>query len=226
VSAKTDGDGYGIFLDGRPVRTPAKSKLILPTRTLALAVADEWDAQADQIKPDTMPLTRTANSAIDKVAIQKTEVADNLAAYGDSDLLCYRAESPAELVARQNAAWDPVLDWAAQELGARLCPRIGVIHKPQLQDATAQLTARVHALSVFELAGFHDLVALTGSLILGFATIRRFRALEEIWLASRVDELWQIEQWGQDDEAQAQETIRRKSFFDAEKFFQLSRIKA
>ena len=118
-----DGDGFAVELDGRPVRTPAKAALRLPGRAMAQAIAAEWDAQEDEIAPATMPFTRTANAAIDKVTPQRAEVAAMLAAYGDSDLLCYRADRPAELVRRQAESWDPALDWAATALGARRVAR-------------------------------------------------------------------------------------------------------
>lgn len=226
VSTAREGDGYAIYLDGRRVRTPAKSPLTLPTKALALKIEKEWAAQGDHIEPATMPFTRTANSAIDRVAPQMAEVADILAAYGDSDLLCYRAERPTELVARQSRSWDPVLDWAAAELGARLVPRTGVIHVPQFSTETARLAAQVHAFSNFELAGFHDLVALSGSLILAFATIHELHDAAKIWALSRLDESWQIEQWGEDDAAKALDSVKRNSFLDAEKFCRLVREKA
>ena len=125
ATVETAEGGFIVHLDGRPLRTPGKAPLVVPSRGIAEAMAEEWRAQDEKIDPRTMPFTRTANSAIDKVAPQHPEVADMLAEYGDSDLLCYRAESPAELVARQAERWDPLLDWAAREMGARLEPRAG-----------------------------------------------------------------------------------------------------
>ncbi|MEE4188614.1 MAG: ATP12 family protein, partial [Roseobacter sp.] len=137
-----EDSGFAIALDGRPVKTPAKRPLVVPTRGFADAVAAEWAAQDEMIDPTSMPFTRSANAALDKVSIQKAEVADMLAAYGDSDLLCYRAEYPGELVARQKARWDPVLDWAEHMLGARLLPRSGVMHAPQDPEALDRLAGR------------------------------------------------------------------------------------
>ena len=213
--------GYNVHLDNRPVKTPAKAPLVVPTEALAQALAAEWDAQEAQVNPATMPLTRTANSAIDKVAVQRAEVADMLAAYGDADLLCYRAEAPAELVAQQAAAWDPMLDWAEGDLGARLSPRAGILHAPQDPAALATLSARVHALDPFELAAFHDLVALTGSLVLGFAAFLTTWSADEIWELSRLDERWQEAQWGVDDEARQIEALKRAAFDDARRFLTL-----
>ena len=208
-------DGFTVELDGRRVKTPAKRLLTLPTRAMADAVAAEWQAQEKQIDPRTMPVTKTANAAIDKVAVQKAEVVDMLAAYGDSDLLCYRADSPEELVARQAAQWDPMLDWAAETLGVRLEPRQGIMHAPQTPEALAELHRRTARLDAFELAAFHDLVSLTGSLILGFAALEQAFDPEEIWALSRLDENWQAEQWGRDDVAEQEAEIKRQAFLHA-----------
>jgi chaperone required for assembly of F1-ATPase len=221
ATVRQSSDGYGVRLDERAVYTPGRAELLVPSGALAQAIAEEWDAQVDKIDPAAMPLTRAANAAIDKVSAQHAEVADMLAAYGDSDLLCYRADSPAELVSRQSAAWDPYLDWAETTLNARLQPRRGVVHLPQDSAALAMLCTQVHAMGNFELAAFHDLVSLTGSLILAFATIHRMQAVESIWAASRIDESWQIEQWGRDDQAEVLEKQKFQSFVNAEQFFRL-----
>lgn len=213
------GDGWTVTLDGRAVKTPAKTALTVPTAAIARAVAVEWDAQEGEIDPLSMPFTRTANAAIDKVAVQRAEVADMLAAYGDADLLCYRADSPAELVERQAQTWDPYLDWAATALGARLLPRVGLMHESQDETALLTLARHTHALSSFELASFHDLVSLTGSLILGFAAAQDQGAAHDIWAASRLDEIWQEEQWGVDEEAQEAVKVKKTAFFNAKAFF-------
>ena len=217
------GDGFTVHLDGRPVKTPAKAPLIVPTHAMAAAIAREWDAQEGQIDPRTMPVTRSANAAIDKVAVQHAEVAQMIADYGDSDLLCYRAPGPVELIQRQAEAWNPLLDWAEAELGVRLSTAAGVIHVPQDPAVLAQLSARVHGMDHFTLAAFHDLVSLSGSLILGFATQMDHRPAEEIWRLSRLDEDWQIEQWGTDDEAEAMAAAKRSAFLHAKTFHDLSR---
>lgn len=211
---EVDG-GFTVELDGRRVKTPAKRPLTLPTRTMAEAVAAEWQAQDKQIDPRTMPVTKTANAAIDKVAVQKDEVVDMLAAYGDSDLLCYRADSPEELVARQAAEWDPMLAWAATTLGVSLRTRQGIMHQPQSPEALAELHRRTAALDAFQLAAFHDLVSLTGSLILGFAALEQALDPDEIWALSRLDENWQAEQWGRDDVAEEEAEIKRQAFLHA-----------
>ncbi|WP_164661593.1 ATP12 family chaperone protein [Tropicibacter sp. Alg240-R139] len=218
---EVDG-GFTVELDGRRVKTPAKAGLLVPTLEMAQAIAREWDAQVDAVDPATMPFTRSANAAVDKVRIQHAEVADMLAAYGDSDLLCYRASHPQELVLRQDQLWSPALDWAAETLGARLKPVSGVVHEPQSREVLSALSVQVHALGPFHLAAFHDLVGLSGSLILGFAAARNWREADEIWRISRLDELWQEEQWGVDEEATEQAEIKRQSFLHAKRFFDVS----
>ncbi|MDC0135152.1 ATPase [Sulfitobacter sp.] len=213
---------FAIELDGRGVKTPAKQAMHVPTHAMASAIAQEWDAQVEIINPNTMPVTKTANAAIDKVTVQHAEVAQLLAAYGDSDLLCYRADAPEELVARQNEHWNPILDWAEDALGARLEPRTGVIHAPQNPLAVEALSRRTHALDAFELAAFHDLVSLSGSLVLGFAATMDARSADELWTISRLDELWQEEQWGEDEEATAMALIKRDAFLHAKRMFDLA----
>jgi len=212
AAAQTE-DGWRIALDGRGVKTPAKTPLVVPSRTLAEKIAAEWDAQEEVVAPLTMPFTRSANAALDKVTPQHAEVAAMLADYGDSDLLCYRADGPDSLVHRQQATWDALLDWGAEALGARLAPRTGVMHSPQDAGALATLKARTEALDAFELTAFHDLVSLSGSLIIGFAALHGAQPCEALWQASRLDELWQIEQWGEDEEAEAV-AARKKADFD------------
>lgn len=213
--------GFTVVLDERPVFTPAKAALVMPTRALAEAVAAEWEAQGELVMPQTMPLTRMANSAIDKVAAQKEEVAALIAAYGETDLLCYRAEAPEGLVARQAEAWDPLLDWAEMHLMARLRPTSGIVPAPQDPEALARLKEQTRVLDAFALAGFHDLVSLSGSLILGFAAVHRVETPESIWAISRIDESWQQEFWGEDEEAAEHSALKKQAFLDAARFFSL-----
>jgi len=213
--------GVGIALDARPVKTPAKRPLVVPSRPLARAIADEWDAQAEVIDPNTMPLTRIANSAIDTAGPQRAAVAEIVAAYGESDLLCYRAEGPAGLVARQAAGWDPLLDWARDRLGAPLAVGTGVMFIAQPPASLAALSARVHALDPFDLAPAHDLVALSGSLVIGLAALAGTMPADALWALSRIDETWQAERWGHDDDAAAVAARRAAAFADAARFHAL-----
>jgi chaperone required for assembly of F1-ATPase len=221
VTLRAEGDGFAVLLDGRPVRTPRKTALILPTEGLAQAVAAEWQAQTGTVNPATMPFTRTANSAIDSVAGQFDAVAEMLSAYGATDLLCYRATGPEALVARQAAAWDPLLEWAATVLVAPLRCTAGVMHVDQPPASLAALSAAVRALSPFRLAAFHDLVALSGSLVLALAVTRGRLTADGAWSLSRVDENWQIELWGEDEEAAGMEARKRADFLQADRFFAL-----
>ena len=216
--AETEG-GFTVTLDGRSLKTPAKSALILPTLALAEMIAAEWRAQGDVVAPDTMPVTRAANSAIDKVRGQKTEVTGIITAYGDSDLVCYRAESPEALVAREAAAWDPLIDWCAHRYTVRPVIRTGVIHGPQPKALLTNLESDVARLSSFELTAFHDLVAMSGSLIIALALLDRFAPPEALWEASRVDEDYQIEQWGADEEAEKLTAGRKAAFLQAACFY-------
>lgn len=215
-------DGHAVHLDGRPLRTPAKALLVLPTEGLAALVAEEWQGQGDSIDPATMPATRMANSAIDKVTPMQAEVARLVADYGGSDLLCYRAAHPAELAERQQE-WDLHLDWAGQALGVRLQPTEGVMPVNQPPEALDQLHAQVAALPPFELAPFHDLVSLSGSLVLGFAVAQHAITAEDGWRLSRIDETFQVEQWGEDADAAAAAEHRREAFLFARKFLDLAR---
>lgn len=223
ASVEGGGDGFAVQLDGRPLRTPAKAALVVPTRAMATAIAAEWDAQGDDVDPRTMPVTRSANAAIDKVRPQHAEVAALIADYGGTDLLCYRADAPPALIARQAAAWDPLLDWAAGALGARLVVTQGVIPVAQPGAALDALMDQVAALSAFELAALHDLVSITGSLVLGLAVARGRISGQEAWDIARIDETWQIEQWGADEEAAEEAALKRAALLDAERFWHLAR---
>ena len=214
--------GHTVHLDGRPVKTPAKAPLIVPTDAMAAAIAAEWDAQEKEVDPVTMPVTRGANAAIDKVRLQRAEVIAMLAEYGDSDLLCYRAAEPESLIQRQTESWDPWLAWADTTLGARLRMGEGVMHVPQEADALARLRAALEDLDDFGLAAAHDLISLSGSLVLALAVMRDALTAEEAWQLSRLDEHWQAEQWGEDDEALANEMIKRAAFLDAMRFYRLA----
>jgi chaperone required for assembly of F1-ATPase len=216
-----EAGGYVVLLDGRPIRTPSRAILAVPTRGLAGAVAEEWDRQEEVIRPATMPMTRIANTAQDRVAPEFDAVARIVAAYGETDLLCYRADGPAELVRRQREAWDPLLDWAAERFGARLCPTTGVVPVAQPGAALDRLAAAVTDRSAWRLTALHELVVLTGSLVAGLAVAEGACAPEEAWTLSRIDEDWQIAQWGSDSEAEASAARRRAGFLEAVRFDRL-----
>ncbi|WBU51841.1 ATP12 family chaperone protein [Paracoccus sp. SCSIO 75233] len=215
--------GWRVTLDGRPVMTPGKLDLVIPNEALARAIAAEWDAQDDVIRPDLMPLTRAANSAVEKVEPQFSAVADMLGDYGGTDLLCYRATEPADLQARQAEAWDPLLDWASAEYDASLVVTQGVMPVGQNPDAVLALRARLDGLSHYELTALHDLVTLSGSLILGLAVLEGRLSADEAFDLSRIDERYQAEIWGDDDEADQVALARRKSMQNAENLLNLLR---
>ena len=213
--------GFTVTLDGRAVKTPAKAPLVLPSEGLARLVAAEWDAQTDVVVPETMPVTRTANSAIDKVAVNFTEVAEMLAEYGGTDLLCYRAAAPQALVDRQAAGWDPLLEWARLRYDAPLQVTVGVMFIAQPPASLAALRAAVFAQTPFQLAALHDLIAISGSLVLGLAVAEGRLSAEEAFSLSRIDEQWQIDQWGEDEEAAALEARKRQALAEAARFYGL-----
>ena len=215
--------GFTVLLDAKPVRTPAKAAFVLPTRALAQAICAEWAAQEGRVRPETMPLTRAANSAIDKVGPQFAAVAEAVAAYGATDTLCYRATAPEALVRRQEEAWQPLLDWAAEALGAPLRTTQGVIPVAQPAASLEALSDRVHAKTPFRLMALHDLVAITGSLVLGLAVTTGRLGAGEAWALSRIDEDWQAELWGRDEEAEAAAQDRRAGLEIAAQFFSLCR---
>lgn len=215
-------DGWEIRLDDRLVMTPAKSPLILPTKALADAVATEWQAQGDKIDPATMPMTRRANAALDKVAAQHGEVSDMLAEYAASDLLCHRATQPQELQARQATAWDPLLDWLVRTHQTPLTVTLGVMPVDQPADSLQRLRGIVHGHDNFALTALHDLVALPGSLVIGLAAASGEYAADDLWQAAHIDETWQADLWGIDDEAAIRNRNRAEEFVQALRFFVLA----
>lgn len=221
AAVETDG-GWTVTLDGRSIKTPTKSPLILPTAGLAALVAEEWDAQVDDVDPTTMPATRLANAAIDKVAVQREEVIDLLTEYGGSDLICYRADHPDRLVARQTAAWDPLVDWAAHTYGAPLKIGTGVMHIAQDAVSLNALRAPLDSLGNYQLAAIYDLIALSGSLVIGLKASQSDDPAP-LWAASRVDETFQAEEWGHDEEAESHAALKESAFLAAHRHFQLCR---
>lgn len=214
--------GYTVLLDARPVKTPGKAPFVLPSLEMASACASEWDAQTGAVQPASMPLTRYANSAIDKVAHQHSDVVQIVSAYGETDLLCYRAEAPPALAARQEAAWGPHLAWAAEALGAPLRVTTGVIPVPQDPGSLARLSARAQAFDPFRLAALHDLVAITGSLVLGLAMAHGRLDAETAFDVSRIDEAWQAEFWGADEDAAEKEARKKNELITALRFLRLN----
>ncbi|MCJ9429263.1 ATP12 family chaperone protein [Kordiimonas marina] len=209
VSVESTEAGHVVALDGRIVKTPARETLAMPTKALAEAVAAEWDAQADEVKPDTMPVTKLANTVQDRVAPRHDEVVAEVANYAGTDLLCYRADDPAELAALQAKAWDPYLDWLAEEEGIRLKVTDGIMPIAQDKAALDAITAIVKAHDPYELTALHAFTTGLGSLILGLALMRGFTDFDTIWRASLVDAEHQEEKWGTDWEAEEKRDLLR-----------------
>jgi chaperone required for assembly of F1-ATPase len=213
--------GHDIHLDGRPVRTPGRAPLTLPSPALAEAVAEEWRAVGETIDPRAMPLTGLANAAIDRVAVERAGFAAGLARYGESDLFCYRADHPLELKLRQEAAWDPLLGWAAERYGAPLEAATGIVHRAQPQASLTALANAVAERSPFELAALSPLVTITGSLIAALALLEGAASADDIWSAVNLDEDWQVEHWGEDELARQARANRRAEFDAAVRFLSL-----
>jgi chaperone required for assembly of F1-ATPase len=193
-----DAAPFAVLLDNRPVRTPAGNALALPSRALGEAVAAEWDAQQERIDPAVMPLTRLVNAIIDGVATAPAPVADEVAKYLGSDLLCYRADTPAGLVARQAQHWDPILDWAREALGARFVLAEGVMFAAQPDHAIAAASAAIPS-DPWRLGAVNVITTLTGSALIALALAQGRLSVDDAWAAAHVDEDWNMSQWGRDE---------------------------
>jgi len=208
--AEAEG-GFSITLDGRPIRTPSGRIVTVPNAVIAQAVAEEWGAQGETIDPLTMPLTRFANSVIEAVVDRADIVAEDIAKYLQSDLLFYRAGHPEGLVAREAEHWDGVLFWAAEALGAHFILAEGVIHVRQPETAVAAARAALPT-DPWSLAAMHVVTTLTGSALLALALAHGVRDADQVWAAAHVDEDWNAEQWGQDEEAISRRAARLTDF--------------
>lgn len=215
------GPGNVILLDGRPVKTPSRRDLAPPGAALAAAIAEEWNGQSEKVDPRAMPLTGLANAAIDRIAPDPAAFARGLAAYGESDLLHYRAEGPAPLVARQAASWDPILAWARIRYDVAFEVTSGILHKAQPPATIERLAAAVAARDPFALAGLAPLVTVSGSLLIALALAEGAISLDAAWAAASLDEQWQAENWGEDAEAAAALAGRRAEFAAAFRFLSL-----
>ncbi|HLI13277.1 MAG TPA: ATP12 family protein [Alphaproteobacteria bacterium] len=221
VEVAQEADGYGILLDGKPLRTPAKAPLRVPGRRLAEAIAAEWAAQGAELDPAAMPLTRLAGSAIDLVGPNRPEIVSRTAAYAATDLLCYRAEAPPELVERQDAAWQPILDWLAQRYGAVLRVTQGIMAVEQPAEALTALRSPVEAADNLRLTALAALAAACGSLAIALGVAEGRLDAEAAWALSQLDETYQIEQWGEDAEAASRRAALRAEIAAAAQFLAL-----
>lgn len=209
VSIVEEEGGFAVRLDGRPVRTPSRALLRVPSRAVADEIAREWDAQETHIDPATMPMTRLANTVLDGVVADAAGVAEDLGRYAETDLLAYRAAEPQRLVDRQTQGWDPVMDWASRRTGQDFARGVGVMFVAQPAATVEALRGIVRAeQDPFRLAALHQMTTLTGSLLLALAVAEGFLDVERAWTLAHIDEDWNIEQWGEDAEAQARRENR------------------
>jgi chaperone required for assembly of F1-ATPase len=221
AAVRAEAGGHEVLLDGRPVRTPAKKALKLPSPALAEAIAEEWNRQSDKVDPRSMPLTGLANAAIDRVEPDPEGFAAGLARYGESDLLCYRAEGPDALVERQLLLWDPILAWARRRYDVDFETIEGILHRAQPPATIARLGHEMAVRRPFELAALAPLVTISGSLVIALALAEEAIDPDEAWAAAILDEAWQAEQWGEDEEAAARMANRRAEFDAAVRFLAL-----
>lgn len=214
-------DGQQIALDEKPVRTPAGDFLRVRNGGVAAAIAHEWEAQAERVNPMAMPLTRIANASIDGARQNRPAVIDGVVAYIGSDLICYRAEGPDDLQARQAAAWDPLLDWLNDAIGVRLNVTQGIVHVSQDPVAVETVTDRIADYDEFVLACLHIATTLTGSLVIGLALVEGWLSADQAWGAANVDETWQAEKWGADEEAEARAVSQLAEIRSARRYLDL-----
>lgn len=214
VTVERVEDQYCICLDGRALRTPLKTHLSVPAMALAEAIAAEWSGQGSEIAPAQLVFTRLATTAIDQIAgAERDEIIENIVGYAGFDLVCFRAARPQGLVDRQAAAWDPVIFWAEQHLAVPFQVSIGTLEQTQDEQAIAAVRAQVLKMTdPFVLAGFQDIVRLTGSVLISLGLLEGAFTSDAAWLAAYVDEIWQIEHWGEDSEAAERQRVRRVEF--------------
>lgn len=221
VAVEGGASGHGVALDGRAVRTPSKAPLTLPTRALAEAIAAEWDAQQDEIRPRTMPMMQLASTAIDRVRPRRDAVIGEITTYGETDLLCYRADGPTGLVVRQATEWQPMLDWAAGRYEAPLTVTEGVMPVAQSPGAVAALRAAVAECDEFVLAALYNITVASGSLVLALAVRDSALDPDAACDASQLDEEWQAAEWGRDPVAESRRERARAEILSAAQFLAL-----
>ena len=221
VSTLAEENGWAIRLDERAIRTPARAVLVVPTEALANAIAEEWRSLEGEIDPRAMPLTGLANAAIDRIAPDRLAFASGLSKYGEADLACYRSEWPPELVSRQQASWGELLAWGRRRYDVDFSTTTGLLHVPQPRATIDRLGQAVAELDAFHLAGLSPLVSTGGSLVAALAVLEKTIGAETAWEAVSIDERWQLEQWGGDEEAVAALENRRRDFLAGARFLDL-----
>jgi len=223
AAIEPQGTLFRVTLDGKPARTPAKKSLALPARAAAEAVAAEWQSQGEEFEPTALRLTRLANTAIDRVSEHRARVVEEVARFAATDLVCYRATEPAELVQRQSVAWQPLVDWLGERFGARLVVTSGVVPAPQPKDALVALARAVEDYDDFALTALHAAAAAVGSLTIGLALAEGWIDAEGAFAAACLDEHFQAERWGVDAEAEARRAALKADIEAAARFLVLLR---
>ena len=219
-AVERDG-GWGVDLDGKPLRTPARERLIVPTKSLAEAISAEWNGVEEKIDPGALPLTGLANAAVDRVAPDKEAFAQDLARYAEADLACYRVEGPSALVDRQVESWDALLGGGTRRFDVDFRTTSGIVHVDQPAATIDRLSQAVAALDPFRLAGLSPLVTISGSLLAALGVLEGAFTSKQAWEAVAVEDHWQLEQWGSDAEAEAALDNRRRDFMAAARFLEL-----
>ena len=214
-------EGWGIALDGKRVKTPARNPLVLPTRALADAIAAEWNAQGAKVKPESMPMMQLASTALDRVAPDRARIVNETASYAATDLVCYRAEQPAELIRRQAETWDPLIDWVRERFDASLVLARGIIAVSQAETTLATLGRAVEALDDFRLTAFSVATGAAGSLVIGLALLEGRLTPEQSAASAQLDELYQAERWGIDREAEIRRAAQAADLASARRFLDL-----
>ena len=221
VSVTNGPGGFTVLLDGKPIRTPASGQLTLPTKPLAEAVAEEWRGQIDTIRPDTMLLTKLANTAIDRVAANRGAVVEQILVFAKSDLVCYRAEAPEELVRRQADIWNPLLDWVQLRYGARLRSGTGIAFVEQQTEALDGLARGIAERDVFALVALHAAATLLGSAVVALALADSRLQPHDAFAAAQLDEIYQAEKWGVDREAEMPSRRKAAELLEIARFLRL-----
>jgi chaperone required for assembly of F1-ATPase len=221
AKAEPSEKGYAVSLDDKPLRTPAGALLESPTQALAEAIATEWQDQGDKVDPRTMPLTRLLSTALDRIPPERDAVVQSISAYAGTDLLCYRASSPADLVSRQEAVWQKLLDWASGEVGAALIVTRGIVPVTQPQSALDSYRKAVDQFSHLELAALGSVTPAAGSLVIGLALLSGWLDAQSAFDAAELDATFQIERWGEDAEAAERRQRLLRDFQDVERFVRL-----
>ena len=223
VTVEQSAYGLAIRLDGKPVKTPLRAELMVPTKSLADAVIAEWEVVAEKIDPAKMPMTGFANAAIDRIGPERDVFVAAISAYGETDLFCYRAEAGEPLAARQAEVWEPWLDWARMRYDVEFNVVEGIMPQPQPPETVARLHGAVASRGTFEMAAMAKLAHLSGSLVATLALIERAGTADQLWTASCLDEIWQEELWGEDYFATKNRNDREREFMQAARFLELLR---